>query len=190
MQDAGLEDDGSECRGVQADTDDPDSLLALLRANHDCSESLVLRLRLTGTAHQMVRQCSVCGEQRNGPVPRRIALVETGGATPPPFDVTLLEAYARERADLARRYQESIALDSGGTNDSPVSTGATPDAIAAVHAAVDALVALAARTLPAEAAPRVILNRLGAAASHAFRRFPLHRCAETRTGRSRNSLRR
>ncbi len=153
--------DECELTRADADADEPAALLLQLRDSHDCSASLVLRLRVIGTAHHMVRQCSVCGEQRGGPVSKRNALGESGGVIPPPFDISLHEAYAARRADLVRRYQESrAALDPEGVSDSMDAARAISDAIAGVDAAVDALVELATRTLPGDTAPRVILSRL------------------------------
>lgn len=78
-----------------------EELNALALDVHRCGSALVIRQRtFAGGASHIVRQCSICGQQRHGPLSKREAQGLLAGSAAPPFD-ELAEAQYRQ-AQIAR----------------------------------------------------------------------------------------
>lgn len=91
-----------------------EELTALAYEGHVCDETLVIRRRtFTGGASHIVRQCTICGEQRHGPLLKRDAERLLAGAAAPPFDDQAEKRYrqariarVQEQRRIARRLTE------------------------------------------------------------------------------------
>lgn len=62
---------------------------------------------MAGGAKHIVRQCSVCGQQRHGPLSKKEALHQLAGSDPLPFDEAAEDGYREARR---RRLQEQQAI--------------------------------------------------------------------------------
>jgi hypothetical protein len=89
-------------------------LTALAYEGHACDDNLVIRQRtFAGGASHIVRQCTICGQQRGGPVPKREAERLLAGAAAAPFEHQAEErhrqariARVHEQQRIARRLME------------------------------------------------------------------------------------
>lgn len=81
-----------------------EELNALAYEVHLCDDNLVIRRRtFAGGASHVVRQCTICGQQRHGPIPKRDAERLLAGATAAHFDD---QAEDRHRQARIARVQE------------------------------------------------------------------------------------
>lgn len=82
-----------------------EELAAVAQEGHVCDDTLAIRRRtFTGGASHVVRQCTICGEQRYGPLPKRDAERLLAGATALSFDDLAEDRYRQAR--IAREQEQ------------------------------------------------------------------------------------
>jgi hypothetical protein len=84
-----------------------EEIQAQLEERHDCLQHLSMRLRMfaDGNPHH-VNQCSICGQQRGGPLAKKKAVELLGGSAAPAFDEALEPSYHGARTALFDRLQK------------------------------------------------------------------------------------
>lgn len=84
-----------------------EEIQAQLDERHDCSQHLSMRLRMfaNGDPHH-VNQCSICGQQRGGPLAKKKAFELLGGVAAVSFDEALEPSYHKARTALFDRLQK------------------------------------------------------------------------------------
>jgi hypothetical protein len=85
-----------------------DELKTKLPGDHNCDQSLQIRLRFISNTPkgQYVRQCLVCGRQKRGPVSEKSALIELNGRLPDNFDSSIEERINTKRRSIFDRLEE------------------------------------------------------------------------------------